>query len=289
MGMNTGEAIQEEGDLFGAAVDAAARVMSKAAGGQILISETVRNIIGSAQDISLIDRGPFWLKGFPERWRLYEVLWQEKEASASPAPLRIVERTPYVGRESERANLRRYLDAARGGQGALVMIGGEPGVGKTRITEELIAEARRHEFLTLTGHCYEMEGAPPYIPFIEILQALIRLLEPSALLDALGDSAPEVSKLSPELRERFPDIPEPRKLAPEQERLYLFNKFSAFLGRLAGTHFWEDLQARARCSWFSKTCTGPMSPPCFYYSISPQKQARCLYWLSAHIETPSST
>jgi len=145
----------------------------------------------------------------------------------------IAERTPFVGRNSERAELQRFLLQAAQGQGTLVMIGGEPGVGKTRITEELVAEARRHGFLTLTGHCYEMEGAPPYIPFVEILQLMIRTVEPDVLLDALGTAAPEAAKLAPELREQFPDIPEPRKLGPEQERLFLFNNIRDFFERLA--------------------------------------------------------
>jgi len=218
IGMNTGEAIEKDGDLFGSAVDAAARIMSKAAGGQILLSDHTRGVIGAAKDVTLVDRGPFWLKGFPERWRLHEVLWHEDRISTAAVLPHIGRRTPFVGRESERADLRRYLDASRGGHGSLVMIGGEPGAGKTRITEELAAEADRHGFLTLTGHCYEMEGAPPYIPFIEILQSIMRTVEPSALLDTLGGAAPEAAKLVPELRERFPDIPKPRKLPPEQER-----------------------------------------------------------------------
>jgi hypothetical protein len=233
MGMNTGEAIQEEGDLFGSAVDAASRVMSKAAGGQILVSEHTRGVIGSAKYVSLIDRGPFWLKGFPERWRLYEVMWQEEQASPSPAPPRIVEKTPFVGRESERADLRRYLDAARGGHGSLVIIGGEPGVGKTRITEELAAEADRHGFLTLTGHCYEMEGAPPYLPFVELIESAVHTIQPEALLATMGDSAPELAKLMPELRRQFPDIPMPPQLPPEQERRRMFNGIRDFISQVA--------------------------------------------------------
>jgi tetratricopeptide (TPR) repeat protein len=145
----------------------------------------------------------------------------------------LVRRTPFVGRESERADLRRFLDRAKSGQGALVMIGGEPGVGKTRITEELIAEARRHGFFTLTGHCYEMEGAPPYIPFVEVIESAARIVEPDALLAALGNDAPEVSKLVPELRERFPDIPAPKQLPPEQERRRMFNGVLMFITRAA--------------------------------------------------------
>src|SRR3990172_8725801 len=127
VGMNTGEVIREEADLFGAAVNAAARIAAKADGSQILVSETVKSLLGPAKDVQFLDRGRFRLKGFPERWRLYEVIWQ-KERPASAAPV-AAERTPYVGRESERTELRRLLEQAQAGHGSLVMIGGEPGVG----------------------------------------------------------------------------------------------------------------------------------------------------------------
>jgi class 3 adenylate cyclase len=156
IGLNTGEVIQEEADLFGEAVNAAARIASKAKGGQILVSEAVRAVLGRAKDVELVDRGRFRLKGFPERWRLFEVVWQEE--AAAPA---LLERTPFVGREVEQAELRLYLDRAARGRSALVMIGGEPGVGKTRLADELAAQARQRGLLALTGHCYEMEGAPP--------------------------------------------------------------------------------------------------------------------------------
>jgi len=227
IGLNTGEAIQEEADLFGQAVNAAARIAAKAKGGQILVSETVRGVMGRAKDVELVDRGRFRLKGFPERWRLFEVVWQE-DAAAAPA---LLERTPFVGREAERAELRRCLDQAARGQGALVMVGGEPGVGKTRLAEELAGEARQRGLLALTGHCYEMEGAPPYIPFVEILEATARVVPQEAFRQALGDSAPEVAKLMPELRRLFPDIAAPLELPPEQERRYLFNSMCEFLVR----------------------------------------------------------
>jgi len=227
MGLNTGEALQEEGDLFGAAVDAAARIMAKASGGQVLVSETVRAVLGPATDVEFVDRGRFRLKGFPERWRLYEVVWQE-ETSAGPA---LSDRTPFVGREVERAELRRCLDQVAGGHGALVMIGGEPGVGKTRLAEELMAEAQQRGMTALIGHCYEMEGAPPYIPYVEILEAAARTFAPETMRETLGDSAPEVAKLMPELRRMFPDIPPSPELPPEQERRYLFNGMRDFIAR----------------------------------------------------------
>jgi class 3 adenylate cyclase/tetratricopeptide (TPR) repeat protein len=241
IGLNTGEVIQEEADLFGEAVNAAARIAAKAKGGQVLVSEAVRIVMGRAKDIELIDRGRFRLKGFPERWRLFEVVWHEGRA-ATPA---LLERTPFVGREAEQAELRRCLDRAARGQGALVMIGGEPGVGKTRLAEELAGEARQRGLLTLTGHCYEMEGAPPYIPFVEMLEATARIVPPEAFREALGDSAPEVTRLMPELRRLFPDITAPLELPPEQERRYLFNSVQEFMERAGRVQplflVWEDL------------------------------------------------
>src|SRR3989304_4908098 len=83
IGLNTGEVVREGDDLFGAAVDAAKRIEAKAGGGRFLVSEAVRAVIGSVKDLGFVDRGRFRLKGFPERWRLYEVAWRE-EAAAVP-------------------------------------------------------------------------------------------------------------------------------------------------------------------------------------------------------------
>ena len=52
-----------------------------------------------------------------------------------------------------------------GGRGGVLLLGGEPGVGKSRLAEELLAEARQRGCLTLTGRCYETEGTPPFIPW----------------------------------------------------------------------------------------------------------------------------
>src|SRR5947208_15473976 len=156
VGLNAGEAIREDGDIFGSTVDAAARICAKAAGGQILASETVRGIVGAAKDLQFRDRGRFRLKGFPERWRLLEVAWQE-EAEPAAAPV-LAERTPYIGRDAERAELRRLMEQAIAGHGTIVLIRGDPGVGKTRLAQEIVLEARARGMFDATGRCYEMEG-----------------------------------------------------------------------------------------------------------------------------------
>jgi class 3 adenylate cyclase len=84
VGLNSGEVNQEAGDLFGAAVNAAARVAAKAKGGEILVSAVVKQLAGHVPEISFVDRGRYRLKGFDERWQLFEVIWKrEAEPSSS--------------------------------------------------------------------------------------------------------------------------------------------------------------------------------------------------------------
>ena len=140
-------------------------------------------------------------------------------------------RTPLVGRDSELAQARQLLDQAMAGHGGVLLLGGEPGVGKTRLAEEVLAEGRQRGCLALTGRCYEMEGTQPFIPWVEIVERSARIVPQAAFREALGDAAPEVAKLVPELRRLFPDIPPPIELPPEQQRRYLFNSFLEFLSR----------------------------------------------------------
>src|SRR4030081_171135 len=86
IGLHTGEAIRAGNDLFGTSVDAAARIMAKADGEQILVSDVLKSILGAARDLSFKDHKRVQLKGFPERWRLWEVSWRsETEAVGSEA------------------------------------------------------------------------------------------------------------------------------------------------------------------------------------------------------------
>ncbi|MBI4906618.1 MAG: DUF2791 family P-loop domain-containing protein [Acidobacteria bacterium] len=142
-------------------------------------------------------------------------------------------RIPLIGREAERAELLRALDQAMAGHGSVVLIGGEPGIGKTHLTQALLEEARQRGAFCVTGHCYEMEGAAPYVPFVEMLEYSARMAPPEGFRFAIGDAAPEVAKLMPALRRMYPDIPPPLELPPEQQRRFLFNAYRDFVERAA--------------------------------------------------------
>ena len=76
IGLNAGEPIEEDGDLFGATVILASRIAAKAAAGEILIPETLRHLM-SGKSYVYADRGETMLKGFEDAVRLYEVRWNE--------------------------------------------------------------------------------------------------------------------------------------------------------------------------------------------------------------------
>ncbi len=236
IGLNCGEAVQEGGDLFGAAVNAAARIMHRAEGGQILVSDVVRNLSAQQADLQFVDIGPQPLAGFPEAWRLHEVAWREEESVASSVRHALDRKTPFIGREAELAELRGVLEEAARGRGEVAMIPGEPGLGKSRLAAEASAFARDRGFLVLTGHCFEAEGAPAYGPFIEALTPLVSGSSRSSLRKVVGDDAPWLVKLLPTLAEKIPRLTAAPSLPPDQERHLLLNSIVSFIVNVAGSN-----------------------------------------------------
>lgn len=226
MGLNSGEVILDGDDVFGSAVSAAARISAHARARQILVSEVVKTLVGSLPDIDFRDAGTKELKGFDEPWHLYEVRWNGDVSTAR-------HRTPFVGREQERSELTGHLDSLPGGSGALVLIGGEPGVGKTRLAEEIAMQGTRRGFRTLVGRCYDLDSPAPYLPFIELLEAAARDVDRDTFRLALGDAAGEIAKVMPQLHKLYDDIPPGLELPADQERRYLFNSIAEFLERAA--------------------------------------------------------
>ncbi|MGZ8693645.1 MAG: adenylate/guanylate cyclase domain-containing protein [Gaiellaceae bacterium] len=86
IGLNVGEVLERGGHPFGAAVNATQRVGAHAKGGQIFVSEPVRHLAGTVPEVTFRDRGRFTLKGFSERWRLYEVVYAPPKEKAAPKP-----------------------------------------------------------------------------------------------------------------------------------------------------------------------------------------------------------
>jgi tetratricopeptide (TPR) repeat protein len=141
--------------------------------------------------------------------------------------------TTFVGRDSELHELLRGLDDAVSGRGRLYLLGGEPGVGKSRLADELAARAREAGHEALWGRGWEDAGAPPYWPWVQALRAHIRTVDPNVLRAELGPGAAEIAQMLPELREIDPELPAPRAIESESARFQLFDSTTAFIRRAA--------------------------------------------------------
>ncbi len=107
-----------------------------------------------------------------------------------------------MGRQLEMAELKASLEDALSGRGRLVMLVGEPGIGKTRTSLELSILAQGIGFNILWGRCYEDEGAPPYWPWLQAIRSYVRECDARRLESELGYGAADIADVVPEIRAR---------------------------------------------------------------------------------------
>ncbi len=135
----------------------------------------------------------------------------------------------FVGREDEMDELRAGLEDALSGRGRLLMLVGEPGIGKTRTSEELATYAGLRNVQVVWGRCYEGEGAPPYWPWVQAIRSYVHAKEPNELMSEMGPGAADIAQVVSEVKERLPGLPAPPTLEPEQARFRLFDSITTFL------------------------------------------------------------
>jgi DNA-binding SARP family transcriptional activator len=136
----------------------------------------------------------------------------------------------FVGRERELATLVSAFEDALSGRGRLVLIGGEPGIGKSRLAEELAGRAGAARAEVLWGRCWEAGGAPPYWAWMQAIRSAVRDRSPEQLRTELGAGAAEIADLVPDVRRRLPDLLGPSAVAdPQQARFRLFDSIADFL------------------------------------------------------------
>ncbi len=150
----------------------------------------------------------------------------------SPALFR--RQTPFVGRERELARLRAAFEQAETGQGSVVMLVGEPGIGKTRTVQELETYARLRGGAVFWGRAHEAQGAPAYWPWVQAIRSYVVTVEPETLSAHLGSGAPEVARVVSDIRARLPGLPDPpTNLEPDEAQFRLFDAVSSFLKSVA--------------------------------------------------------
>jgi class 3 adenylate cyclase len=143
-------------------------------------------------------------------------------------------RRTFVGREPELKQLETAFDNALSGQGSLLMIVGEPGIGKTTITEQLATYVGMRGGKSLVGHCYE-EGSLslPYLAFVETMRQYVAQQDGEQLAKQLGSGAADVARIVSEVRDRVTVEPSAAS-SPEEERFRLFQAVTGFLRNASG-------------------------------------------------------
>jgi DNA-binding CsgD family transcriptional regulator/tetratricopeptide (TPR) repeat protein len=153
--------------------------------------------------------------------------------SGLPGPLRLSSSFPFVGRSRELDRLRALMPSAPGQGSRVVLLGGEPGSGKSRLVREFAAEAAAGGALVMYGAC-DAEVRTPYGPFVEALDQLTRATEPDELLSALGPGGGELTRVLPELAARVGGLPAAIEADPDTERHRLHTAVADLLAGVGG-------------------------------------------------------
>jgi DNA-binding SARP family transcriptional activator len=238
--LHTGEAHERAGDYFGPALNRAARLRGLAQGGAIVVSQATAEIVHDRlpRGVELVELGRHQLRGLS---RPENVFGLRPVAARGPASAAVAVRAPapetgrsvLVGRERELAELVAGLDDAFAARGRLFLVGGEPGIGKSRLAEELIAHAGARGARVLVGRCWEAGGAPAYWPWDQALRPHLRDTNRTALRAQLGDAGADVAAVLPEVRDLLPDLPPPTALDSEGARFRLLESVASFLRNAA--------------------------------------------------------
>ena len=153
----------------------------------------------------------------------------------SPRPVAVSE-IQLIDRVEEMGVLREAVDGAVRGEGGVVFLYGEAGIGKTRLARELGAYARSRGMQVLSGRCpalFRMDGVPPYVLWNEVIRDYLETCTPEQLYRVIGYYPGEISKLVPELNQKLRTIPQSLPISPEHERNRLFEAVLQFITNIS--------------------------------------------------------
>lgn len=239
VGLATGDCTEDDGDYFGEPVIQAARLCAAAQGHQILVTSVVGLLVPrDAYDLRPV--GDLDLKGLPEPVATLELAWTPAlgaPTTSIPLPARLTVQSgvsSLVGRLTEREALDDALKAAMAGERRVVLITGEAGMGKTRLTIEFAADAFGAGAVVLYGRCDE-ELAQPYLPWVESLAHCIDHLDDEDLQRLDATITGPLSRLVPTLRTRLGRTDEPED-SRSGDQYALFGAVSGLLAKVASNH-----------------------------------------------------
>lgn len=228
IGIGAGEATVEDGDYFGMPTIEAARLCEEAPSDGILASAVARMMAGPGEGRSFESVGMLELKGIPDAVEAFAAAWEPLSAredfggSVLPSALRLAPSTSYIGRVDERKRLQACSQQAREGNRQVVLLSGEPGIGKTRLAVHAALEAHSAGFTVCWGAAAEDLGAP-YGPWIQALSHYVEHAPTEVLSAHVERHGGEVTRLVRGLlTKRVAEVPAPQQADSETERYRLF-------------------------------------------------------------------
>jgi len=160
-----------------------------------------------------------------------------KPSIVVPSPRPLAEReVQLIDRVEELRVLKEAVDRAVRGEGSVVFLYGEAGIGKTRLARELGAYARLRGMQVLSGRCpalFRMDGVPPYVLWKEVIKDYLETCAPAQLYKVIGFYPSEVCELVPELKQKLGAIPQSLPISPEHGRDRLFEAVSQFVTNIS--------------------------------------------------------
>lgn len=232
-----GEGPAREFALVGNAPNLAARLQTLANPNQVLVAPRTRHLLGRLFEFS--DLGEHNLKGFERPIRVWRAL------APSTVPTRFEARTsshltPLVDRQAELRLLQKRYSKAKRGKGQVVLISGEPGIGKSRLIQALRNRlaGERHGFLSFQCSSYHASSAlHPVIHYLEVAAGITRDTAPASRLDKLEalvrQETDQIKSIVPFLaillsipmKDRY----SPQELTPEQLKIQTLNALLTLL------------------------------------------------------------
>ncbi len=217
------------------------------AGREMTMQQAVAYALDGRSEEAALAGSPFGVvEAEPDEVEVPERRIPEQAAERRPAEAVAPPDRPLVGRRAEMLTLRTALAAAERGKGEAVLVFGEPGIGKTRLVEELVQVAMREEFTVAAGGGVEGGSTPAHWPWVQVITHLLSTADPAGLKEAVGAGSPELAQIVPELKEVIGPVDAPVSTDAETGRLHLFEAVSGLLTEL-GTRkpllvVLEDLQ-----------------------------------------------
>ncbi len=235
IGVSAGEVDEEDGDYFGLPVVEAARLCARAEGGEILLTDMVRMLARSRSDVALEPVGDLELKGLPDPVAAHRVRWTPLPKAGAVVPvadrLGALVGEYFVGRSDESAVIAQAYKLATGGDRQVVLLGGEPGVGKSTLAAVAAALAAEQGAFVLYGRCDE-DLFVPYQPWVEALGHLVAHAPQDLLDEHVTERGGVLGRLVPGL-ERRTGTAAASSLDDGAERHLLFGAVADLLVRTA--------------------------------------------------------